>query len=203
MRPLGPSRLTARRGRCERLARRRLVLHRRHRAQGLRHRGPARWALLFVLGDDATDRSEDLLHRGLLFSRRLRHGRRPPHSGRGTSPARLQQNQRLAPEQGNYDTPGMEGKEAAVSRMRYSANGVSGTPLIRDRHGLGRSRVWSASRSLSSGRGARTRGCCAAPGTRRSLPSVGDTHAAPGVAHLLVVNGGIVDLDPEPKNLRR
>ena len=37
---------------------------------------------------------------------------------------RLQQNQRLAPERGNYDTPGIEGKEAAVSRMRCSANGV-------------------------------------------------------------------------------
>src|SRR5262245_4172883 len=39
--------------------------------------------------------------------------------------------------------------------------------------------------------------------SKPTLPPVGDAHAAPGVAHLLVVNDGIVDLDPEAEDLRR
>ena len=46
-------------------------------------------------------------------------------------------------------------------------------------------------------------GAALRPGHESPLLPVGDAHAAPGVAHLLVVNDGIVDLDPEPKNLRR
>src|SRR5204863_2653906 len=51
--------------------------------------------------------------------------------------------------------------------------------------------------------------CCSLRPTLRRptrklvLPAVRDAHAAPGVTHLLVVNHGVVDLDLEPKDLRR
>src|SRR5262249_12707208 len=40
-------------------------------------------------------------------------------------------------------------------------------------------------------------------GRESSLSAVGRAHAAPGVAHLLIVNHRVVNLDPEPEDLRR
>src|SRR5262245_29537340 len=40
-------------------------------------------------------------------------------------------------------------------------------------------------------------------GRESSLPAVGRAHAAPGVAHLLIVSHRVVNLNPEPEVLRR
>ena len=133
-RPLGRPRSAARRGRCDRLARR-IVLHRRHCAQQLRRRGRARRALLFVLGDHSADGSEDLLHRGFLFPRRLRHGV-PPHSGRGGLPSRdFGGISALRRSRGTNDTPTMKGKEAPPTWLEVRVLGAAQHAVVRSRPG--------------------------------------------------------------------
>src|SRR5262249_38178638 len=128
------------------------------------------------------------------LSSRAASWRSPSHRPRWSPQPRLQRNQRVAPKLGNYDTPTREGNHASRkhigAKLKVVIAGLD--PAI---HPVRKKR-------LAKEMDARVK---PAPDDLEwlPLPPVGDAHAAPRVSHLLVVHDGIVDLDPEPEDLRR
>src|SRR5262249_50225404 len=142
-----------------------------------------------VVGNDPTDGGENLLHRGLLTLRRLRHV--PAQSSRLRVHFRVWPNQLRFAESARkkaylstckeYDTSNIERKETLVDadksawitlRLRDACAGTYANHVLHER-------------------------------SRFESTSVGDAHAAPSVAHLVIVHDRIVDLDLQAEDLRR